>query len=137
MEKGVARLRTRPGVKYKVGCDAQAADGKIAFVGARGERHFLLMLRFPIDRGGTYVDQPFLGGPVANGDPVQAYNDPGIGDLAFCELEAHAPAVKLRPGESQEFEIEMSVAFGGTHSLAELARVELAQSLEETDLFVG
>ena len=104
-------------------------------MGARGEKCFLVHLRFSVDRAGTYVDRPFFGGPVENGDPVQAYNDPGVGAMAFCELEAHAPAVRLRPGEVQEFEIQMTVAFGSRGAIGGLMRREIAPSVSDSDVF--
>jgi hypothetical protein len=126
MEADAAVLSTRTGVKYKAGCGAAAASGAIAFIGGRGERGFFVALRFPVDRAGTYIDRPFFGGPVAAGDPVQAYNDPGAGPLAFCEIEAHAPCVRLEPGESRSFALQISMAFGAAEAIEQVARREIA-----------
>lgn len=72
-------------------------------------------MSFPIDPSQTYVDRPSF--PASsraadNGDAVQAYNDPATGELSFSEIEAHAPAATLGPGESQSQEIEITVAAG-------------------------
>ena len=40
---------------------------------------------------------------------MQAYNDSGTGAMAFAEIEAHAPAVTLAPGERQVFDVVLRV----------------------------
>ncbi|HEY9595824.1 MAG TPA: DUF6786 family protein, partial [Spirochaetia bacterium] len=112
MRPEAAVLRTVPGVKYKVGCDAHSAAGGVAFVGPRGGEYLLVALLTDVDREGTYLDRPVFGGEVPCGDAIQAYNDPGTGGMAFCELETHAPALRLAPGGSQQAEVSMVVAFG-------------------------
>jgi hypothetical protein len=64
-----------------------------------------------VDPRGTYLDAPWFGPGVgtSGGDAVQAYNDSGTGELAFSEIEAHAPAARLEPGERQSFDIEMAL----------------------------
>jgi hypothetical protein len=69
-------------------------------------------MRFAVDPSGTYVDKAshVVPGAPANGDAAQIYCDAGTGDLAFCEIEAHAPAPLLAPGESQGQDISITVA---------------------------
>jgi hypothetical protein len=65
---------------------------------------------------------------------VQVYNDPGTGPLAFCELEAHAPSVRLEPGARQSFSLDMLFAFGDSAEVAAHARRLVAPSLTDADL---
>jgi hypothetical protein len=82
--------------------------------------------QFPVDPDGVYLDRPPAAiGEHGPGDAVQAYNDPGLGALAFSEIEAHAPAMALGPGERQEFEIVMTVAIGAAETIRETAQREL------------
>ena len=112
------------GRKWKLGVPAAAAAGGISFVregshgartdrGGEGDSWTVVSLRFAVDPDGTYLDRASGGRSMpSNGDAVQAYNYPGTGDAAFSEIEAHAPAVRLEPGERQVFDIEMTVASG-------------------------
>ena len=114
MERGVACLRALGGTKYKIGVRAAAATGSIDFEGpARlGSGRMHISLRFPVDPAGTYLDRPYSPlavGSAGPGDAVQAYNDPGTGAMAFSEIEVHAPAYSLEPGQCQCFEIEVTV----------------------------
>lgn len=109
-----ALLKAHGGLRYKIGVHARAAVGRIAFLRPTRtdpSRWSFLCLSFPVDPQGTYLDGPWAGeGAVPDGgDAVQAYNDAGTGDLAFSEIEAHAPSVRLGPGELQSFEIEMAL----------------------------
>ncbi len=93
--------------------------------------------RFAVDPAGTYLDKPeppsgaaatgSASGTAAlgNGDAAQAYNDPGTGDWAFCEIEAHAPAVELLPGESQAADIEILVARSDEQGMRRILSSEL------------
>jgi hypothetical protein len=69
-------------------------------------------MRFEVDPAGTYVDKAsyVVPGAPPNGDAAQIYCDNGTGDLAFCEIEAHAPAPSLAPGESQGQDVNITVA---------------------------
>jgi hypothetical protein len=121
----LAWLRVKGGERYKVGLPASASAGSIACV--RRSRtptndhnsYLLVALRFAVDPDGTYLDKPDHSGAGAalNGDAAQAYNDPGTGDLAFCEIEAHAPAPRLAPGESSGAELSIIIARLGAGDL--------------------
>jgi hypothetical protein len=115
--RGLAYLRAQGGTRYKVGAPPAVAAGGIAFIGRSrlGPGRVLVCLQFPVDPTGAP-------GP---GDAVQAYNDPGLGALAFSEIEAHAPAMALGPGERQEFEIVMTVAVGADELIRKTTRREL------------
>jgi hypothetical protein len=110
-------LEVGGGRKYKVALPPQGSAGVVAFLRrARvpNERSgwILTAQKFAVDPAGTYLDKPVNAGvPAAgNGDATQAYNDPGTGEMAFCEIEAHAPAAALPPGGSQNAEIEILIA---------------------------
>jgi hypothetical protein len=118
MERGLACLRALGGTKYKIGVPAAAAKGSIDFEGpARlGSGRMHISLRFPVDPAGTYLDRPLsllAAESAGQGDAVQAYNDPGTGEMAFSEIEVHAPARSLEPGQWQSFEIEVTVRRAG------------------------
>ena len=112
------RFRVKGGTRYKAGMSPVDFAGTIGFV-----RHArapeggtapltLTAMRFRVDPAGTYVDKAshVLPGAPPNGDAAQIYCDAGTGDLAFCEIEAHAPAPSLAPGESQGQDIAITIA---------------------------
>jgi hypothetical protein len=113
-----AWLRVRGGVRYKVGVSPDDFAGTVGFLRrarvAEESNTPLIMtvMRFDADPSGTYVDKFSYTAPSAppNGDAAQAYCDAGTGDLAFCEIEAHAPAPFLAPGESQGQEVRITIA---------------------------
>ena len=107
-----AVLSMPAGVKLKVGCSARAATGCVGFLGSARGRPFACVMRTPVDAAGEYLDGPFMMDPGCRGDAVQAYHDPGIGPLAFCELEVHAPAARLLPAGRRSMLVTMSVVFG-------------------------
>jgi hypothetical protein len=121
----LAWLRAQCGVKLKVGLSAALSAGSIAFVRraratrSDGRPYILTAITFPVDPTAAYLDKPNHAGPEAalNGDAAQAYTDPGIGDLAFCEIEAHAPAPRLDPGESIGAELDILIAHLGADEL--------------------
>jgi hypothetical protein len=126
------------GQKYKIGVSAQAAAGGIAFVrpSRTTSRWILATLSFPVDPRGTYLDAPSFGpgGSGDHGDAVQAYNDPGEGELAFSEIEAHTPAVRLGPGQQQSFQIEMRLASAAGAEISGLLQREVAPGITPSDL---
>jgi hypothetical protein len=127
----VSVLEVGGGRKFKVGLAAADSSGVVAFLRrARlpcGPEWMLTAQRFAVDAAGTYLDKPVNAGVPApgNGDAVQAYNDPGIGDMAFCEIEAHAPAAAIAPGGSQEAEIEILAARADEPRMREILAREL------------
>jgi hypothetical protein len=125
-------LEVKGGRKYKVGVAAAASAGVVAFLGParvpQAEGSWILTAqRFAVEPDGVYLDTPDDTGPAArrNGDAVQAYNDPGTGARAFCEIEAHAPAVEITPGGSQEVEIDILVARADRPRITDLLVREL------------
>jgi hypothetical protein len=113
----LAWLKAGGDAKCKVGLPAADSGGSIAFVrrsripGSAGP-FLLTAIIFTVDPAAAYLDKPIHSGAEAarNGDAAQAYNDPGRGEFAFCEIEAHAPAPRLAPGESSGAEMEIIVA---------------------------
>ena len=127
-------LSVEGGRTYKVGVPAAGCAGVVAFlrrarVDGTGPRWMLTAQKFAVDPAGTYLDmpEPASGG---NGDAAQAYNDSATGEKAFCEIEAHAPAVDLPPGARQEAEIEMVVARAETDRMERLLSEELGIEAE-------
>jgi hypothetical protein len=106
-EAGRLALRTLPARRWKVG---QPPSGPEAVIAHRrpaplGEVRITM-------RCAAVLEGPYLDG----GDILQTYNSPLSGEEAFCELECHAPAPTLAPGEpgsasgqeaSQEVRIEV------------------------------
>ena len=80
--------------------------------GARSSPLVLTSMSFDVDPAGTYVDKAshVVPGAPANGDAAQAYCDAGTGDLAFCEIEAHAPAPFLAPGDAEAQNVTILIA---------------------------
>lgn len=118
-------LKAHGGRKYKIGVAAQAAAGGISFVRPSriGSDWTFVSLEFSIDPSGVYLDTHSHEREAEGscGDAVQAYNDPGTGDLAFSEIEAHAPAVPLEPGEQQAFACDLTIASGPERAVRGLA----------------
>jgi hypothetical protein len=122
-----AWLRVRGGSRYKVGLGAKDSNGTVLHIrrssvaGSDRNSYLLVAMRFAVDPAGVYLDKPSHRGTEAlmNGDAAQAYSDPGKGDRAFCEIEAHSGAACLGPGESDISEIEVTVARLKRNELAE------------------
>ncbi|MFZ4615151.1 MAG: DUF6786 family protein [Rectinemataceae bacterium] len=126
-----AWLKVCGGSRYKVGLAAKDSEGTVVHIrrssAAESNRnsYLIVAMRFAVDPDGVYLDKSSHIGTEAlmNGDAVQAYNDPGKGDRAFCEIEAHSSAARLAPGESDISEIEVTVA--------RLKRNELSEYVSE------
>ncbi len=97
----------------------------------------LVSLSFAVQPSGLYLDRSSHGpdGEASSGDAVQAYNDAGTGDLAFSEIEAHAPAATLGPGERQGFACDLAIAAQPKRAVLEMARREMATGVSAKDLF--
>jgi hypothetical protein len=142
-EDSILYLKAFCGLRYKIGVRADSAMGRIAFLrrsrfpGKTKTQWILVAIRFEVDPIGTYLDKPLSeqGREAGNGDAVQAYNDPGLGDAAFCEIEAHAPAVFLQPEESQHHEIEIVVAAAGKNEMLKIVQRELTTGVAVHRLF--
>jgi hypothetical protein len=135
-------LRALGGLKYKLGVRAADSAGSISYLrpsalgkGPRPE-WTAVSLRFPVEPRGEYLDKPWFGqwAVEGGGDAVQAYNDPGTGEGAFSEIEAHAPAVRLEPGQGQAFEIEIGLARGRIEELIGFVETGTGARLTPSDL---
>lgn len=130
LSPGLVSLWARGGRAWKVGIDAGSSRGSIAALRRErlGEGLVLVALRFDVDPSALYLDRSCWEGETApsNGDPVQAYGSPGLGDLAFAEIEAQAPAISIAPGERQTVRIALTVATGGEDAMRAFIREELA-----------
>lgn len=110
---GRTLLRVPPGRRFKIGLPGGGPEAALAYtrpVGRSGRR-LAVVLRTPAQPQGRYVDRPpdYSGGP---GDVLQVYNSPLAGSRAFCELECHAPAPVLAPGEGRGWPVEISIFEG-------------------------
>ena len=127
------RLRVKGGTRFKAGMSPADFAGTVGFVRRarvpdKGSAPFILtVMRFDVDPAGTYVDKSSHTVPSApaNGDAAQAYGDAGTGDLAFCEIESHAPAPLLTPGASDGQDILITIARLDAHELAGFMRDNL------------
>jgi len=114
----MAWMRVRGGSRFKAGMSPSDFGGTMGFVrrsrlgGSNEDALILTAMAWDPDPSGTYVDLHPESGPLAsrNGDAAQVYGDAGTGDMAFCEVEAHAPAPLLGSGQSQSVDITISVA---------------------------
>ena len=118
------------GTRFKAGISPADFPGTLGFVrrsrlpGAPRSSVTLTAMTFETDPGGAYVDRSpaSWAAPVGNGDAAQVYGDPGTGPLAFCEIEAHAPAPLLPPGETMRQDIAITIASLAENELEGLAR---------------
>ena len=146
LRDGVLRLGTGGGRRYKMGIPASRCSGKIAYLRRAGEGQgaealpgargwILVVMSFGVDPSGAYLDAPppIPGEERGPGDAIQAYNDPGLGDEAFCEIEAHASAVYLAPGESQRFGLEIVVARGDRDTMGDILAREVSGQIALAD----
>ena len=132
-EGSTVRLSVKGGARFKAGMSPADFAGTVGFVRrARvpdegSDLLTLTVMRFDVDPAGTYVDKSSHTVPSApaNGDAAQAYCDAGTGDLAFCEIESHAPAAFLAPGASQGQDILITIARLDRRELAGFMRDNL------------
>jgi hypothetical protein len=138
-DKDILYLKAHGGARYKVGLPAASCAGCIAHLrpSRAGSEERFVCLRFTVDAAETYLDKPKHDprSEAENGDPLQAYNDPGREECAFSEIEAHAPTVRLAPAESQSFLMEMFLATAPAAGMTELAEMLLSRPLDRTLLF--
>jgi hypothetical protein len=118
-ENNLAIIYVDGAKRYKLGFPPNKVLGKIAYLSKfKEDRYFLVVKSFEIDHDAIYVDKPY-NSDRANGDVIQIYNHSEGGKLAFAELEAHAPAVLLLPGETQTFKIDMFFLTGTKKEIAD------------------
>lgn len=108
---GRLELRAGPGQRYKIGQRPPGPAALLAHRRPEGSARLEVALRFPCSPEGPYLDGP-LSEPGSPGDALQAYNSPLSGREAFCELESHAPAAILAPGQTQQQTVEIEVRYG-------------------------
>jgi hypothetical protein len=113
IESGRRLLRTAPARRYKVGLPSPGPEATVAHLrpAETGGRHIAVVKRTPVAVDGRYVDRPpdYADAP---GDVLQVYNSPLVGDEAFCELECHAPAPLIAPGQEQSWPVEILILEG-------------------------
>jgi hypothetical protein len=131
------RLRTVPGGvaifvdgarRYKLGFPPAHTRGAIGYLSRLcGTTYGLIVKSFAYNPAAQYVDKPSEDSRNS-GDAVQIYNHYEGGAMAFAELECHAPAETLAPGEEQAFAVEMLFLAGEKQEIIHRAAELLFQS---------
>lgn len=128
-------LRARAGQRYKLGVPAVSSCGVLAFVRPSGVGPLwtLVVQRSTAETTGTYLDRP-PGEPDGPGDALQCYNhsDP---NLAFSELECHAPARRLAPGGRQSASVDYLILKGPRGEMLAAAGRETGCTVDSRMLF--
>lgn len=134
-------IRARAGKWFKIGIPPAAAAGTLGFLcpsrvdDDTDVRHTLIVMRSAVEPAARYIDKPpnQAGG---NGDALQCYNSPERKKLNFCELEAHAPAAALAPGEEQDGHVEILLFKAGPEELRRVAGRLLSREVDTERLFL-
>ena len=92
-------------------------------------------MRCPVDPTARYIDGPPFR-DIGNGDVLQCYNSPDAEALDFCELEAHAPAARLSPGETTESEEEILLFKDELATLTRVTGTLLGEKIDSSRLFL-
>ena len=93
--------------RYKLGFPPDRTRGAIGYLSKPCSDTYALTVKFFCNYpDGIYLDKP-QGDRRNNGDVIQVYNHFEGGSMAFAELECHAPAARIMPGEEQSFGIDM------------------------------
>jgi hypothetical protein len=117
--KALLRVKIDGKFRGKLGIAPAAARDWLGYLCDRGPNSYLIIKQFLVDPTGIYLDHPW-GQTAAYGDPVQLYNDDGkMG--GFGEMECHAPANVLKPGEQQDFSADIRFYTGPIQDLLEFA----------------
>jgi hypothetical protein len=107
--------------RYKLGFPPAHTRGTIGYLTRlNGNAYGLIVKSFFHNPDGRYVDKP-PGDSRENGDVIQIYNHYEGGKMAFAELECHAPAETLSPGEEQAFSVAMLFLAGEKRKVIEQA----------------
>ena len=109
-QEGKLQVRTAPGRRWKIG---QRPDGPEALLVHRRQEaagQVRVEVRWPVSPEALYLDKPLA--EPGLGDALQAYNSPLDGREAFCEMECHAPAVSLAPGQEEGQSVEIRIHYG-------------------------
>lgn len=124
-------IKAWAGHKYKIGLPPENTTGRLGFItrSRLNESWILIVKQFSVDPLGTYVDKP-PAEPDRNGDALQCYNSHDASNLPFSEMECHAPALQLRPKESQSVNIDIMIFKSGLKDIATLCTVYLSESFD-------
>jgi hypothetical protein len=107
--------------RYKLGFPPAHTRGTIGYLSRlRDTKYGLIVNSFSSNPDGQYVDRP-PGDSRNSGDVIQIYNHYEGGKMAFAELECHAPAETLSPGEEQAFSVAMLFLAGEKRKVIEQA----------------
>jgi hypothetical protein len=98
--QGSLVLRTAPACRWKVGQPPLGSEAVISHRRREPDGELQVIVRCAASPSGLYAD---------GGDVLQAYNSPFSGPQAFCELECHAPAATLAPGQADGQDVEIEV----------------------------
>jgi hypothetical protein len=114
--------------RFKIGFPPAHTRGTTGYLSQlSGGRYGLIITSFVHNPAGHYVDKP-QGDSRDSGDVIQFYNHYEGGTMAFAELECHAPAETLAPGEEQAFAVEMLFLAGKKQEIIHRAAELLFQS---------
>ena len=135
-DRGLLALRARAGQRWKVGFPADRIHRSAAYLrrSRTGPAWTLVVQRCRLQPSGTYLDKP----PqtvYGNGDALQLYNHFDAG-LPFSELECHAPARVLLPGDRQSATVDYFLAKGRLEELLEAAANLLREAVHPGLLFM-
>ena len=102
-EDGRLALRTAPACRWKIGQPPSGLEAVISHRRREPDGEVFITLRCQSAAEDSYLD---------GGDALQAYNSPLSGKEAFCELECHAPAASLAPGDGDGQDVEIEIRYG-------------------------
>lgn len=109
-QEGTLQVRTAPGRRWKIGQRPDGPEGLLVHRRQEAAGQVRVEVRWPVSPEALYLDKPLVEpGP---GDALQAYNSPLSGREAFCEMECHAPAVSLAPGQEESQSMEIRIHYG-------------------------
>jgi hypothetical protein len=117
--KTVSILADATDRRYKLGFSPKTTAGRIGYISQLTKRKWYAVVKlFSMDPEGKYVDKPreFV---RENGDAVLVYNHSGKGKTTFAELQCHAPAPFLAPGEEQVFPVSLVFLQGKKEAVSE------------------
>ncbi|MDZ7262455.1 MAG: hypothetical protein ONB05_10165 [candidate division KSB1 bacterium] len=120
--------------RCKLGIAPWACKNGLAYLSYReGAEGILYLKQFEVEPEGMYLDHPW-GKPSDYGDAIQMYNDDGkMG--GFAEMECHAPAKALAPGEKQSHTITFTMYTGELETLKKIAGEKLSLDMGKVTLF--
>lgn len=110
----LVRFRMREPGSKKIGIEAIAATGRIAYICKVRSRWSLVVRNFSVNPSGEYVDIPWEGGPDRH--PVYVVQVCSVNNELgqFSELEYHAPAICLWNNRNHYEDISQVWAFRGS-----------------------